>query len=84
MAIVSNLDLIRRVPLFSDLTAGQSSILYASVDKKRFKRGENIVEQGKISGTLYMILSGKARVLSQDARGREVIMATLDVGDCIG
>lgn len=84
MAIVSNLDLIRRVPLFSDLTAGQSSILYASVDKKRFKRGENIVEQGKISGTLFMILSGKVRVLSQDARGREVIMATLEVGDCIG
>ena len=84
MAIVSNLDLIRRVPLFSDLTAGQSSILYASVDKKRFKRGENIVEQGKISGTLFMILSGEARVLSQDARGREVIMATLEVGDCIG
>lgn len=84
MAIVSNLDLIRRGPLFSDLTAGQSSILYASVDKKRFKRGENIVEQGKISGTLFMILSGKVRVLSQDARGREVIMATLEVGDCIG
>lgn len=84
MAIVSNLDLIRRVPLFSDLTAGQSSILYAAVDKKRFKRGENIVEQGKISGTLFMILSGKARVLSQDARGREVIMATIEVGDCIG
>lgn len=84
MAIVSNMDLIRRVPLFSDLTPGQSSILSATLDKKRFKRGDHIVEQGKISGNLYMILSGKARVLSQDSRGREVIMATLEVGDCIG
>lgn len=31
-----------------------------------------------------MILSGKARVLSHDQRGREVIIATLDTGDCIG
>ena len=84
MTIVSNLDLIRRAPLFSDLTSTQTSVLYANIGKKRFKRGENIVEEGRISGTLYMILSGRARVLLQDHRGREVIMATLEVGDCIG
>ena len=84
MTIVSNLDLIRRAPLFSDLTSTQTSVLYANIGKKRFKRGENIVEEGRISGTLYMILSGRARVLQQDHRGREVIMATLEVGDCIG
>ena len=84
MAIVSNLDLIRRVPLFSDLSAAQSGIVSATVEKRRYKRGDLIVEQGKISGALFMILSGKVRVLSQDDRGREVIMATLDVGDCIG
>ena len=84
MTIVSNLDLIHRVPLFSDLTSTQTSVLYANIGKKRFKRGENIVEEGRISGTLYMILSGRARVLLQDHRGREVIMATLEVGDCIG
>ncbi len=52
MTIVSNLDLIRRVPLFSDLTTTQTSVLYANIGKKRFKRGENIVEEGRISGTL--------------------------------
>ena len=70
MTIVSNLDLIRRAPLFSDLTSTQTSVLYANIGKKRFKRGENIVEEGRISGTLYMILSGRARVLLQDHRGR--------------
>ena len=62
----------------------QSGIVSASVQKKRYKRGELIVEQGKVSNALFMILAGKARVLSQDERGREVIIATLDVGDCIG
>lgn len=84
MAIVSNLDLIRRVPMFRDLSVMQSGIVSASVQKNRYKRGELIVEQGKVSNALFMILAGKARVLSQDERGREVIIATLDVGDCIG
>ncbi len=84
MSIVSNVDLIRRVPLFSDLTVAQTSILSASVEKKRYKRGEYILRQGEVSGSLFMILSGKAWVLSQDARGREVIMANMGAGDCVG
>lgn len=84
MSIVSNVDLIRRVPLFSDLTVAQTSILSASVEKKRYKRGEYILRQGEVSGNLFMILSGKAWVLSQDARGREVIMANMGAGDCVG
>ena len=84
MAIVSNTDLIRRVPLFSDLSPAQFSIVSATMTKRRYKRGDLIVEQGATSGALFMILSGKARVLSHDQRGREVIIATLDTGDCIG
>lgn len=83
MAIVSNTDLIRRVPLFSDLSPAQFSIVSATMTKRRYN-GDLIVEQGATSGALFMILSGKARVLSHDQRGREVIIATLDTGDCIG
>ena len=84
MTIVSNLDLIRRVPMFRDLSAIQAGIVSASVQKKRYKRGDLIVEQGRVSDTLFMIVAGKARVLSQDDRGREVIIATLQAGDCLG
>lgn len=84
MTIVTDTDLIRRVALFSDLSPAQSTLLSATMRKKRYKRGELIVQQDKISSALFIILSGKARVLSQDARGREVIIATLDAGDCIG
>lgn len=84
MAIVSNLDLIRRVPLFSDLSPVHSSIVSATVEKRRYKRGDLIMEEGARSDALFMILSGKVRVLAQDERGREVIMATLGVGDAVG
>lgn len=84
MAIVSNLDLIRRVPLLSNLSPAQSSLVANLISKKRYKRGELLIEEGKTSYALFVILSGKVRVLSQDERGREVIMAVLDAGDCVG
>jgi CRP-like cAMP-binding protein len=84
MSILSNLDLIRRVPLFSTLTKLQAESLVESVSKKRFKRGETLVEQGNKSNALYIILSGRTRVVMADNKGREVIIATLRSGDYVG
>jgi CRP/FNR family cyclic AMP-dependent transcriptional regulator len=82
--MVSNLELIRRVPLFSMLTAAQAESVSDAVIKSRFKRGEAIVEQGKKSNALYIILTGRARVITTDQRGREVILATMQPGDYVG
>jgi CRP-like cAMP-binding protein len=84
MSMLSNLDLIRRVHLFAMLTPEQAQSLAGAVEKRRFKRGECVVEQGKISHALYVILTGRARVLMSDYQGREVILATLRSGDCVG
>jgi CRP/FNR family transcriptional regulator, cyclic AMP receptor protein len=82
--MVSNLELIRRVPLFSMLTASQAESVANAVVKTRFKRGEAIVEQGKKSNALSIILTGRARVVTTDQRGREVILATMQPGDYVG
>ena len=84
MTMLSSLDLIRRVPLFSMLTDSQALAVSDAVVKRRFKRGEVIVEQGKKSNALFILLNGRARVLTADSRGREVILATLQPGDHIG
>ena len=84
MAMLSNLDLIRRVPLFSMLTTDQAQSIADSVVKRRFKRGELIVEQGTKSNALFILLNGRARVLTADSRGREVILAVLQTGDYVG
>ena len=84
MSMLSNLELIRRVPLFALLTSGQAEIVADAVVKRRFKRGEGIVEQGEKSNTLFIILTGRVRVVTSDKRGREVILATLQPGDYIG
>jgi CRP/FNR family transcriptional regulator, cyclic AMP receptor protein len=84
MSMLSNLELIRRVPLFSMLTPSQAESVAEAVIKRRFKRGELIVEQGKKSNALFIILTGRSRVLTTDTRGREVILANLSPGDYIG
>lgn len=84
MAMLSNLDLIRRVPLFSLLTTEQAQSIADSVVKRRFRRGEVIVEQGCKSNALFILLNGRARVLTADQRGREVILAVLQPGNYVG
>ncbi len=82
--MLSNLDLLRRVPLFSLLTVAQSEVISGAVIKRRFKRGETLVEQGQKSNALFILLTGRARVMTSDSRGREVILATLAQGDYLG
>jgi CRP-like cAMP-binding protein len=83
--MLTNQDLLRRVPLFSMLSDEQVDSLAVAVIKRRFKRGERIVAQGEKSDALSIILSGKARVLMTDSgNGREVILATLQPGDYFG
>ncbi len=84
MTMLSSLELIRRVPLFSMLTEAQAISVADAVVKRRFKRAEAIVEQGKKSNALFILLNGRARVMTADGRGREVILATLRPGDHIG
>ena len=84
MTMLSNLDLIRRVFLFSTFTPEQAEALAATVSKKRFKRGEILVEQGKKTDALFIVLTGRIRVLMTDSKGREVILATLTSGDYVG
>ncbi|MEN9374219.1 MAG: hypothetical protein RIR79_1771 [Pseudomonadota bacterium] len=84
MAILSNLDLIRRVSLFTMLTDEQAVVLADAVVKKRFKSGEFLVKQGEKSNALYIILAGRAHVFMSDEKGREVILNVQSAGDYVG
>lgn len=78
------LDLIRRVPLFLPLTLEQAKVIAEGAFTRRFRRGEVVIEQGKTSNALFVMLSGRARVLTADPRGREVVLAVLRPGDYVG
>ena len=74
MAMLSNLDLIRRVPLFSMLTQAQAESIAEGVVKRRYRRGELIVERGRKTNSLFILLTGRARVVTADARGSGMLI----------
>lgn len=84
MPTLTNQELINRVPWLKMLTPDQIYALNNDLTKKRFKRNECVVEYGKQSNALFIILAGRARVVMTNPNGRVVILAKLQVGDCIG
>jgi CRP-like cAMP-binding protein len=75
---------LRRIPLFEHLSDVQAVSLMGALEKKRFKRSERLVEAGQKSNTLIVILSGTVNVVVYNDTGKELVLATLGVGDCIG
>ncbi|RYX98209.1 MAG: Crp/Fnr family transcriptional regulator [Comamonadaceae bacterium] len=83
-ATAFDLDLIRRVPLFSGLTQVQAEIIAGAVSRRHYRRGDNMVEQGRKTDSLFIILSGRAHVISGNEQLGEVILETLRPGDHFG
>lgn len=72
------------MPLFEHLSDTQAISLMGALEKRRFKRSELLVVAGQKSNTLYVILSGKVKVVVTNSSGKELVLATLETGDCIG
>ncbi|RUP35355.1 MAG: Crp/Fnr family transcriptional regulator [Curvibacter sp.] len=79
--IVSNLDLLRRVPLFAMLTPIQADALEMTVEKQSFQRGEILARQHSKSDQLLVLLSGQVRLVTTGTCGRQLFLNKLRTGD---
>lgn len=84
MAHEENKAFLRRVPLFSSLSEAQLDQLAAGSVRKNYPRGRTIVSEGEPSQSLYILLSGRAKVQRSDAEGKEVILAVIGPGEFFG
>ena len=75
---------LKRIPLLSGLTEQQIELLAAGSARRSFPRGRTIVSEGEPSQSLYVLLSGRAKVQRSDSEGKEVILAVLGSGDWFG
>jgi CRP/FNR family cyclic AMP-dependent transcriptional regulator len=82
-AVVSTL-LLRNVPLFSQLPEGQLALLTKVVTRKTFPRSTTIINAGDPTDALYIVISGRLKVMMSDDEGREVILAILGQGEFFG
>ena len=82
-ASVSTL-LLRNVPLFAVLPESQLNVLTSMVTRKTFSRGTTIITAGGPTDSLYIVLSGRLKVMMSDDEGREVILAILGSNEFFG
>jgi len=76
--------LLRNVPLFSVLPEAQLGLLTSLVSRKNYPRNAVIIAAGDMTDSLYVILSGRLKVMMSDDEGREVILAILNPNEFFG
>lgn len=69
---------------FSLLGSDEQKRLAERMDVRRFQFGETIFSAGEPGDALYLVSSGRARVIGRDASGREVSLGVLSPGDHFG
>jgi CRP/FNR family cyclic AMP-dependent transcriptional regulator len=76
--------LLKQVPLFRSLPLEESQRMAALLRKYHLKKGDVLFRKGDEGTTLYMITSGKIKIVRQSRDGDEVILAVLSAGDFCG
>jgi CRP/FNR family transcriptional regulator, cyclic AMP receptor protein len=76
--------LVRNVPLFSLLPDVQLLLLSQALSRKPYPKDSTVIAAGEPTDALYIVISGRLKVIMRDKEGREVILAFLNEGDFFG
>src|SRR4051812_48257431 len=76
--------ILQELPLFSRVPEPQLATLARSVKRRTYNRRTIIIGSQSATTGLYIILSGQARVVLEDDRGRQVVLAELKPSDMFG
>ena len=82
--MVERKELIAGVPLFQSLSESDRETLAASFVRHNFDRGEMIFRQGDPGVHLYLVESGRIKITTLAADGREAFVAIIGPGQVFG
>ena len=75
---------LKAVPLFSSFPEDQLRMLTTVVTRKSAPRSTTIMAGGDPTDSLYIVLSGRLKVMMSDSEGKEVILTILGAGEFFG
>ncbi|OGA31353.1 MAG: hypothetical protein A3F77_11630 [Betaproteobacteria bacterium RIFCSPLOWO2_12_FULL_67_28] len=70
--------------MFAGFSDVQLTMLTQVVTRRSVPRGSMLMAEGDATDSLYMIISGRLKVMMGDADGKEVILALLGPGEIVG
>ena len=77
-------EMLREIPIFSDLRKGELRKLEKIVHLRRFKPGEEVFREGEPGVGMYIVRSGGIDILQRSEDGSEQCLAHLGSGDFFG
>lgn len=77
-------DILRRVPVYSRLSATDLEDLAASTSTKLYTRGDCLFREGDDADRFITVVRGRVKIYRALASGREMILAILGPGDPVG
>jgi CRP/FNR family cyclic AMP-dependent transcriptional regulator len=75
---------LKAVPLFASFPDDQLRVLVTMVTRRSAPRGSTIMAAGDPTDSLYIVISGRLKVMMGDADGKEVILTILGPGEFFG
>jgi len=81
---VPDLDLLRGVELFSDLTPAELDRISNAAEERVVQRGDVLFSEGDEPHDLYVVVSGRIAIANKSIDGRESVMALMERGDLFG
>jgi CRP/FNR family cyclic AMP-dependent transcriptional regulator len=84
MATMVSTAVLKAVPLFASFPEDQLRMLTAVVTRRSLPRSTTVMASGDPTDSLYIVLSGRLKVMMSDAEGKEVILSILGAGEFFG
>ncbi len=84
MATTVSTAVLKSVPLFASFPDEQLRMLVTAVTRRSAPRGSIIMAAGDPNDSLYLIISGRLKVMMGDADGKEVILSIIGPGEFFG
>ena len=84
MATPVSTAVLKAVPLFASVPEEQLRMLTVVVARKSVSRSTTVMAGGDATDSLYIVLSGRLKVMMSDSEGKEVILAILGPGEFFG
>src|SRR5512140_1767085 len=78
------MEFIRNVPFFTDIDASELAKIVRVGVRKKYKKGSIILLEEETGAALFVIISGKVKIVRMDDDGREVILSILGESDFFG
>lgn len=81
---MDDLDLLKQVPLFSQMDDAELAGIRALMTRETFQRGQVIIREGDLGDDLYVVVQGSAQTSVSDASGADVVVDEVGPGGFFG